>query len=64
MMLRMCYWYKIPSQIKAKNRILKNKIKVLQGKILIRKPRWALNIKRKEESTRLDVLIQASETIM
>jgi len=63
MLLKLYHWYKKIKKFKSNSEILKNKIKYLQGRILMRKLRLAVNVKSQRESTSLDVLIQASEIV-
>ena len=61
-LLHLWKWYKKNEILKAKNKLLKNKIKGLQCKILIKKLRMETKTKiRKIENTNLEVVSQASK---
>lgn len=63
MLLRMSYWYKKNQKPKENNKGLRQKVKGLQGKLFMKKPRQSLNVQSKQTSKNLEVLIQALEAV-
>ena len=59
-LLHIFHWYKKNKKLKAKNKLLRSKIRNLKCRILVKKPRMKTST-RKEKITNLDVLARASE---
>lgn len=64
MLKHMCYQNHNNSKLKKANKMLQQKIKGLKAWMLMKKPMWSVAMKRKEVKSNLDILIQASETIL